>query len=78
MSYNKIPKGAKNAICKHLKKQFSREVADKKWNKIQDMYNEFQEEQPYIGGKHNPPFMNIHIYMKNGCNNTPLGLALEL
>lgn len=54
MSYNKIPKGAKRAICKNLKKQFTEEIADKKWNKLLDIYNEFQDQQPYIGGKYNP------------------------
>ncbi len=60
MYYNKIPKGAKNAIRKHLKKQFPIEAVDKKWNSILDIYNEFQDEQPYIGGKHNPLYEQMY------------------
>jgi hypothetical protein len=60
MPYNKIPNGTKKAIHRQLKKQFSEEIANKKWNQIMDIYNVFQQEQPYIGGKRNVLYEQLY------------------
>ncbi|MBU5488287.1 L-2-amino-thiazoline-4-carboxylic acid hydrolase [Clostridium sp. MSJ-8] len=53
MKYIKMPKGVKKVINKLLKEKFDEEEAQKRWNKIEQLYDKFQEEQPDIGGTKN-------------------------
>ncbi|MDD6072263.1 MAG: L-2-amino-thiazoline-4-carboxylic acid hydrolase [Clostridiales bacterium] len=48
-----MPRGAKRAIKKRLNLMYDKDQAFIMWNKVVQIYNKFEQEQPDIGGKDN-------------------------
>ena len=48
-----MPRGAKKAIRRRINELEDKKYADMLWNKTVQIYQKFEEEQPYIGGKNN-------------------------
>ena len=60
MSTIAIPRGAKKAIKKKLTLLYDKNHAEIMWNKVVQIYNKFEQEQPDIGGKDN--FLWYKVY----------------
>ena len=54
IQYVPMPAKSQKVMKKRLKEMYSKEKAEKMWEKIEGIYREFIETTPYIGGKQNP------------------------